>query len=137
MIAIEDKIILEALEPEKLTSGGVILPDTSTEASDRGKVLHVGPGRQAVSGGEVGNIVNSANTGETVGLIFYDQGTVSADLGRNLWTNFKDTYGMGLRFITGSTVFRFDYGNSDEGSQTIIYYDYPFYWKVCTITLCA
>ena len=45
MIAIEDKIILEALEPEKLTSGGVILPDTSNEASDRGKVLHVGPGR--------------------------------------------------------------------------------------------
>ena len=46
MIAIEDKIILEALEPEKLTSGGVILPDTSTEASDRGKVLQVGPGRK-------------------------------------------------------------------------------------------
>lgn len=46
MIAIEDKIILEALEPEKLTSGGVILPDTSTEASDRGKVLHVGPGKK-------------------------------------------------------------------------------------------
>ena len=45
MIAIEDNIILEALEPEKLTQGGVILPDTSTEASDRGKVLHVGPGR--------------------------------------------------------------------------------------------
>ena len=45
MIAIEDNIILEALEPEKLTSGGVILPDTSTEASDRGRVLHVGPGR--------------------------------------------------------------------------------------------
>ena len=45
MIAIEDKIILEALEPEKLTSGGVILPDTSNEASDRGKVLYVGPGR--------------------------------------------------------------------------------------------
>ena len=50
MIAIEDKIILEALEPEKLTSGGVILPDTSTEASDRGKVLHVGPGRVALDG---------------------------------------------------------------------------------------
>jgi|TARA_R110000822_G_scaffold186348_1_gene325424 chaperonin GroES len=50
MIAIEDKIILEALEPEKLTSGGVILPDTSTEASDRGRVLHVGPGRVALDG---------------------------------------------------------------------------------------
>jgi co-chaperonin GroES (HSP10) len=53
MIAIEDKIILEALEPEKLTSGGVILPDTSTEASDRGRVLHVGPGRVEVDGDDV------------------------------------------------------------------------------------
>ena len=52
MIAIEDKIILEALEPEKLTSGGVILPDTSTEASDRGKVLHIGPGRCLIMNGE-------------------------------------------------------------------------------------
>ena len=50
MIAIEDNIILEALEPEKLTSGGVILPDTSTEASDRGKVLHLGPGRVFING---------------------------------------------------------------------------------------
>ena len=66
MIAIEDKIILEALEPEKLTSGGVIPPDTSTEASDRGKVLHVGPGRQAVSGGEVGNIPMQTKIGDIV-----------------------------------------------------------------------
>jgi len=66
MIAIEDNIILEALEPEKLTSGGVILPDTSTEASDRGKVLQVGPGRQAVSGGEVSNIPMQTKIGDIV-----------------------------------------------------------------------
>ena len=66
MIAIEDKIILEALEPEKLTSGGVILPDTSTEASDRGKVLHVGPGRQTVSNGQVGSIPMQTNVGDIV-----------------------------------------------------------------------
>ena len=59
MIAIEDKIILEALEPEKLTSGGVILPDTSTEASDRGKVLHVGPGRHC-SNGVAGRYTNAS-----------------------------------------------------------------------------
>ena len=66
MIAIEDKIILEALEPEKLTSGGVILPDTSTEASDRGRVLQVGPGKQAVSVGEVGNIPMQCQVGDIV-----------------------------------------------------------------------
>ena len=66
MIAIEDKIILEALEPEKLTSGGVILPDTSNEASDRGKVLHVGPGRSAVSNGTVGEIPMQCKVGDIV-----------------------------------------------------------------------
>ena len=66
MIAIEDKIILEALEPEKLTSGGVILPDTSTEASDRGRVLYAGPGRQTVSNGQVGCIPMQAKVGDIV-----------------------------------------------------------------------
>jgi len=66
MIAIEDKIILEALEPEKLTSGGVILPDTSTEASDRGRVLHVGPGRSAVSNGVVGEVPMQTRVGDIV-----------------------------------------------------------------------
>ena len=65
MIAIEDNIILKALEPEKLTSGGVILPDTSSEASDRGKVLHLGPGRCLLMDGkrmpmqtQVGDVVS-------------------------------------------------------------------------------
>ena len=57
---------------------------------------------------------------------FYDQGTVSPDLGENLWKNFKDTRGIGLRLITGSAVSRIDYGISDEGGETIIYWDYPF-----------
>ena len=76
MIAIEDKIILEALEPEKLTSGGVILPDTSTEASDRGKVLHIGPGKQEQPMQcEVGDIVaypkNMARKVEVDGNDYY------------------------------------------------------------------
>ncbi len=33
-------------------------------------------------GGEVGNVVNAANTSETVGLIFYDQGTVVLDMAK-------------------------------------------------------
>ena len=38
-------------------------------------------------GGEVGNIVNASNTSETVGLIFYDQGTAVIDMGRALWSD--------------------------------------------------
>jgi chaperonin GroES len=64
MIAIEDNIILEALEPEKLTSGGVILPDTSTEASDRGRVLQVGPGRCLLMDGK--RMTMQAQVGDVV-----------------------------------------------------------------------
>ena len=66
MIGIEAKIFLAALDPEKLTSGGVILPDTSTEASDRGKVVRVGPGKSVVSNGQAGAIPMQTQIGDIV-----------------------------------------------------------------------
>ena len=57
---------------------------------------------------------------------FYEQGTVSPDLGKNFWRNFKDSYGLGIRFITGSAVGRLDFGFSDEGGATTAYWGYPF-----------
>jgi len=57
---------------------------------------------------------------------FYEQGTVSSDLDGNFWNNFKDSYGLGIRLITGSAVARLDFGFSDEGGQTTAYWDYPF-----------
>jgi hypothetical protein len=57
---------------------------------------------------------------------FYEQGTVSPDLGKNFWKNFKDSYGLGIRFITGSAVGRLDFGFSDEGGATTAWWGYPF-----------
>ena len=57
---------------------------------------------------------------------FYEQGTVSPDLGDSFWSNFKDSYGLGIRLITGSAVARLDFGFSDEGGETTAYWDYPF-----------
>ena len=57
---------------------------------------------------------------------FYEQGTVSSDLGADFWNNFKDSYGFGIRLITGSAVARLDFGFSVEGSETTAYWDYPF-----------
>jgi len=57
---------------------------------------------------------------------YYEQGTVSPDLGKNFWKNFKDSYGFGIRFITGSVVARLDFGFSDEGGATAAYWDYSF-----------
>jgi len=50
MEAIDDKVILENLEPDAMTSGGVILPETSDQNTDRGKVVKAAPGRYTLSG---------------------------------------------------------------------------------------
>jgi chaperonin GroES len=39
-----DRLIVEALEEEQTTIGGIVLPDTAQEKPQRGTVLAVGPG---------------------------------------------------------------------------------------------
>src|SRR5438477_470650 len=39
-----DRLIVEVLEEEEVTIGGIVLPDTAKEKPQRGKVLAVGPG---------------------------------------------------------------------------------------------
>ena len=39
-----DRLIVEILEEEEITTSGIVLPDTAKEKPQRGKVLAVGPG---------------------------------------------------------------------------------------------
>jgi chaperonin GroES len=39
-----DRLIVEVLEEEEITSSGIVLPDTAKEKPQRGRVLAVGPG---------------------------------------------------------------------------------------------
>jgi chaperonin GroES len=39
-----DRLIVEVLEEEDVTTSGIVLPDTAREKPQRGKVLAVGPG---------------------------------------------------------------------------------------------
>ena len=39
-----DRLIVEVLEEEETTIGGIVLPDTAKEKPQRGKILAVGPG---------------------------------------------------------------------------------------------
>jgi len=39
-----DRLIVEALEEEDSTAGGIVLPDTAKEKQQRGRVVAVGPG---------------------------------------------------------------------------------------------
>ncbi len=45
-----DRVLVEPLEAEDKTSGGIIIPDTAKEKQQRGKVVAVGKGRQNEEG---------------------------------------------------------------------------------------
>ena len=45
-----DRLVVERLEQEEKTSGGIIIPDTAKEKPKQGKVLAVGPGAKDENG---------------------------------------------------------------------------------------
>ena len=47
---IDDRVVIEPLESEEVTEGGIVLPDTAKEKPVQGKVTAVGPGRLLDSG---------------------------------------------------------------------------------------
>lgn len=42
---LEDRVVIQQIEAEEKTAGGIVLPDTAKEKPQRGKVLSVGPGK--------------------------------------------------------------------------------------------
>ena len=47
---LDDRVVVEVLEAESKTAGGIVLPDTAKEKPQRGKVIAVGPGRPLETG---------------------------------------------------------------------------------------
>jgi len=47
---LHDRILVERIESEEVTSGGIILPDTAKEKPQQGKVIAVGPGKRSEDG---------------------------------------------------------------------------------------
>jgi len=47
---LDDRIVVEPLEAEEVTAGGIVLPDTAKEKPQRGTVLATGPGKLLDSG---------------------------------------------------------------------------------------
>jgi len=47
---LDDRIVVEPVEAEERTAGGIVLPDTAKEKPQRGTVLAVGPGKLLDSG---------------------------------------------------------------------------------------
>lgn len=51
---LDDRVVVEPLDAEEVTAGGIVLPDAAQEKPQRGKVLAVG----------VGKLLDSGNRGE-------------------------------------------------------------------------
>ena len=45
-----DRVVIEPIEQEEVTAGGIMLPDTAKEKPQKGKVLAVGPGTRNDAG---------------------------------------------------------------------------------------
>ena len=47
---LHDRVVVEALEAEEKSAGGIIIPDTAKEKPMQGKVISVGPGSRDSDG---------------------------------------------------------------------------------------
>lgn len=47
---LDDRVVVQPVDAETTTAGGIVLPDTAKEKPQRGKVKAVGPGRLLESG---------------------------------------------------------------------------------------
>lgn len=52
---LDDRVVVEPVEAEETTAGGIVLPDTAKEKPQRGVVVAVGPGR-LLDNGERGEL---------------------------------------------------------------------------------
>jgi chaperonin GroES len=50
LVPLNDKLVVERLEAEEKTAGGIVLPDTAREKPKQGKVLSVGGGKLLENG---------------------------------------------------------------------------------------
>jgi chaperonin GroES len=60
---LDDRVVVQPIEAEETTAGGIVLPDTAKEKPQRGTVLAVGPGR-LLDNGTRGEL--SVNVGDEV-----------------------------------------------------------------------
>jgi chaperonin GroES len=59
---LDDRVVVEPLEAEEKTAGGILLPDNAKEKPQRGKILAAGPGKQLESGERVALAVKLGDT---------------------------------------------------------------------------
>ena len=59
---LDDRVVVEPVEAEEMTAGGIVLPDTAREKPQRGTVLAVGPGKLLDAGKRSAPSVKAGDT---------------------------------------------------------------------------
>ena len=59
---LDDRVVLQILDAEEVTLGGIVLPDTAKEKPQRGKVTAVGEGSRTKSGERIKPDVKKGDT---------------------------------------------------------------------------
>jgi chaperonin GroES len=57
-----NRVVVEPIEQEEITAGGIVLPETAKEKPQRGKVLSAGPGERNEDGDRVAMDVAAGDT---------------------------------------------------------------------------
>ena len=78
---LHDRVLIEVLESEEKTAGGIIIPDTAKEKPQQGELLAVGPGRRSEQTGEL--VPMDVSVGDTVVYSKYG-GTEISSAGEDL-----------------------------------------------------
>ena len=59
---LDDRIVVEPMEAEEKTAGGILIPDTAKEKPQKGKVVAVGPGKLLDDGKRAAPAVKKGDT---------------------------------------------------------------------------
>ncbi len=57
-----NRVVVEPIEQEDITAGGIVLPETAKEKPQKGKVISVGPGDRDEDGKRIPMDVEKGNT---------------------------------------------------------------------------
>ncbi len=58
---LDDRVVVEPIEAEEKTAGGIVLPDTAKEKPQRGRVISVGPGKLLDDGHRAAVVVSKGD----------------------------------------------------------------------------
>ena len=81
-----NRVVIEPIEQEDITTGGIVLPETAKEKPQRGKIISVGPGDRDEDGERIAMDVKEGDT-----VLFAKYAGTEIKLNNKKWLILKET----------------------------------------------